>query len=79
MMTEPCKYEKEIGGLIEAVDNQKSEQDQLRGDIGQLVLEIKQINQKWGERPNWGTLIVISTLTGLCSVLMALVGLGVSF
>ena len=79
MMTEPCKYEKEIGSMMTDMERQKEDQAHLRGDISQLVMEIKQINQKWGERPTWGTLVTISILSGLCSVLMALVGLGVSF
>lgn len=78
-MPDPCKYEKEIGGLLEAMKHQRSEQEELKSDISQLVVEIKQINQKWGERPTWATLVIISILSGLVTYLSSLVGMGTSF
>lgn len=75
---ELCKFEKEIGALIEASKNFKEFMFEMRDNHLKTIYEkmdciIKKMSSR---RPPWSTLWIISTLTGLCGILITALLMG---
>lgn len=69
---EPCKYEKELGALLEANKNFKSFMDDLKNNhLKEIYSKLDCIFKKLGNRrPSWPVLWIITALTGACGVLI---------
>lgn len=69
---EPCKYEKEIGALIEASKNFKEfmreiKDNHLKGIYDKLDCIFKKLGNR---RPSWPIVWIITSLTTLCGILI---------
>lgn len=62
---EPCKHDAAIGGLEKELKAVQKEQEYLKDVIGEIRTDIKAINSKWGERPTWAVLAIITFLSSL--------------
>ena len=72
---EPCKYEKEIGALIEANSNFKEfmsdiKDNHLQSIYGKLTEIIEKMSSR---RPSWSVAWIIATLTTLCGILITVI------
>ena len=69
---EKCKYEKEIGALIEATTNFKDFMwDMKDNHLNSIYDKLDCIFKKLGNRrPSWPILWIIASLTSLCGVLI---------
>jgi len=72
---EPCKYEKEIGAMMEAIKNFSLFMDEIRNNhLTSIYNELKSITEKMSSRrPTWITLIVISFLCSMVTCLLTIV------
>ena len=74
-MSEPCKFEKDIGGLLEAKENfeefmREIKDNHLVGIYNRLNTITEKMNNR---RPTYTTMWIISTLTTLCGILITII------
>lgn len=68
---EPCKYEKEIGALLEANKNFKEFMSDMKDNhLKGIYDKLDCIFKKLGGRPSWLVTGIIASLTSLCGILI---------
>lgn len=74
-MSEPCKFEKDIGGLLQAKDNFEKFMEEMRDNhLKSIYKELKCITEKMSSRrPSWTVSWIIATLTTLCGILITII------
>ncbi len=66
---DPCKYEKELGGLLESKENFEAFMKEIRDN--HLTHIYKKLEQLAG-RPTWIVVIIITSLTTLNGILITI-------
>lgn len=74
-MGEPCAQEGVIATLVTDVKHIKEDNRQFMSVVQGINDELKEINQKWGQRPSWATTLVITTLATACGSMFVYIAL----
>lgn len=72
---EPCKYEKELGSLLEAKDNFENFMGEMRDNhLKHIYDKLEAIGDRLASRrPSWTVCWIITGLTTLCGVLITVI------